>query len=279
LASSLDQVGPATKSVADAAYLLDLISGSDINDATSLDSTVGSYHSALDELDLKKLRIGLPEEYFGSGVDKKIAEMVRDIAKKIEGLGASVELVSLPTTPQALSVYYVLMPSEASSNLARYDGIRFGQQVKAETVLDTYLKTREAGFGDEPKRRILLGTYALSSGYYDAFYKRALAVRQLIKDDFEKAWQSCDLLIAPTTPTTAFKFGQAATPLQMYANDILTIPSNLAGNCALSLPIGLIEGLPVGLQIIGPHLSEEKVLQLAKKIEDIADFQSQRSKK
>ncbi len=189
--------------------------------------------------------------------------------KKLEDLGAAVEVMSLPTSEQALSVYYIILPSEASSNLARYDGIRYGARAQATSVLDTYLKSREAGLGAEPKRRIMLGTYALSAGYFDAYYKKAVQVQQLIRDDFDQAFKKFDLLISPTTPTTAFKFGARTSPLAMYMNDILTLPSNLAGNTAISIPIGLSNGLPVGLQVIGPHWSEGVVLQTAKQIENL----------
>lgn len=272
LASSLDQVGPVTKNVSDAAALLNIISGLDNSDATSLPAPVPDYLKNLDKLDLKKMRIGLPIEYFGSGVDAEILRQVKEVAKKLQQLGADVVEVSLPNSEQALSVYYVIMPSEASSNLARYDGIRFGKRHSGKDVLDIYLKTRAAGFGDEPKRRIVLGTYALSTGYYEAFYQQAVAARQAVRQDFDNVFKRVDLLIAPTTPTTAFKFGEMSSPLAMYMNDILTIPSNLAGNTAISIPIGLAAGLPVGLQIIGPHLAEEKLLQLAKKIEDIVEW-------
>lgn len=272
LASSLDQVGPVTKDVSDAAHLLSVIAGFDNQDATSLDEKVEDYTKDLDKLSLKGLKIGLPKEYFGSGVETQIKDAVITLSEKLSELGAKVDWVNLPTSEQALSVYYIVLPSEASSNLARYDGIRFGKRATATSVLETYLKSREEGFGAEPKRRIMLGTYALSAGYYDAYYKKAVEIQQLIREDFAKAWEKFDLLISPTTPTIAFPFGAKKSPLEMYMNDILTLPANLAGNTAISIPIGLVSNLPVGLQIIGPHLAEKKVLQLAKKVEDLAKF-------
>lgn len=273
LASSLDQVGPVTKNVTDSAHLLRVIAGYDPGDATSSTAGVPNYTTSLDTMDLKKIRIGLPKEYFGSGVDSAVKDAVLAVVKKLTGAGAKTDWASLPTSEQALSVYYIILPSEASSNLARYDGIRYGLRQTESSILDTYLSSRQAGFGEEPKRRIMLGTYALSAGYYDAYYKKANQVRQLIRDDFEKAWEKFDLLISPTTPTTAFKFGAKKTPLQMYMNDILTLPSNLAGSTAISIPISLVGGLPVGLQIIGPAFQEHQVLRLAKKIEDIVKFE------
>ncbi len=272
LASSLDQVGPVTKNVTDAAILLAVIAGADENDATSTQEKVANYSRDLDKLKIKGLKIGLPKEYFGSGVDEEIKEQVQAVAKKLEDLGAAVDWVSLPTSEQALSVYYIILPSEASSNLARYDGIRYGARAQATSALATYLKSREAGLGAEPKRRIMLGTYALSAGYFDAYYKKAVQVQQLIRDDFDQSFKKFDLLISPTTPTTAFKFGARTSPLAMYMNDILTLPSNLAGNTAISIPIGLSNGLPVGIQVIGPHWSEEVVLQTAKQIENLVKF-------
>lgn len=272
LASSLDQVGPVTKDVTDSAHLLGVIAGGDPGDATSSPTPVPNYTASLDTMDLKQIRIGLPKEYFGSGVDASVKEAVEAVARKLTTTGAKVDWVSLPTSEQALSVYYLILPSEASSNMARYDGIRYGQRRTQDSVLETYLTTRQAGLGEEPKRRIMLGTYALSAGYYDAYYKKATEVRQIIREDFDQAWSKFDLLISPTTPTTAFKFGAKKTPLQMYMNDILTLPANLAGNTAISIPVALDSGLPVGLQIIGPAFQEQKVLCLAKKIEDIVKF-------
>jgi aspartyl-tRNA(Asn)/glutamyl-tRNA(Gln) amidotransferase subunit A len=270
-ASSFDQVGPVTKNVLDSAYLFNIISGPDDNDATSLSYTQ-DYFSEIDMGELKGLKIGLPKEYFDEGIDRSIAEKVRWVAKHLESIGVEIVEVSLPHSGEALSVYYIIALSEASSNLARYDGIRFGPRAKSSSVVETYLKTRAEGFGAEPKRRIILGTYALSAGYADEFYKRAVAVRQLINQDFLEAFQKVDLLLGPTTPTTAFKFDSNATPLEMYMNDILTVPVNLSGIPALSIPIGLLGNLPVGLQIIGPRLGEKKIFQVAKKIEDMVGF-------
>lgn len=273
LASSLDQVGPVTKSVEDAARLLSVIAGFDENDATSLKEAVPTYEAGLRDLRIKGLKVGLPKEYFGQGVDQAVKDAVTTFAETLAEQGAKVDWVSLPTSEQALAVYYIILPSEASSNLARYDGVRFGKRHNAVSVLDLYLKTRSGYLGPEPKRRIMLGTYALSSGYYDDYYVKATKVQHLIRADFERVWQKFDLLVSPTSPTTAFKFGSTKTPLEMYMNDILTLPSNLAGNTSLSVPIGLVEGLPVGLQIIGPHLSEKKVLQLGRRVEEMAQFE------
>jgi aspartyl-tRNA(Asn)/glutamyl-tRNA(Gln) amidotransferase subunit A len=272
LASSLDTVGPVTKDVTDAARLLSVIAGFDPNDLTSLADPIEDYTKDLDKLNLKGLKIGLPKEYFGTGIATEVKDAVLAVAKKLSKLGAKVSWVSLPSSAQALSVYYIITPSEASSNLARYDGIRFGKRATGKDILEVYTKSRAQGLGDEPKRRTMLGTYSLSAGYYDAYYARANEVRDLVREDFAQAWQKVDLLLSPTAPSTAFPFGAKKTPLEMYLSDILTLPSNLAGNTAISVPIALSSGLPIGLQIIGPELAEKKVLQLAKTVEDLAQF-------
>ena len=263
-ASSLDQIGPITRSVEDAALALQSIAGYDEMDSTSAKVDVPDYNQALTG-DVKGLRIGVPKEYMGEGVDPKVKEAVLAALKVYESLGATWEEVSMPHTEYAVAAYYLLASSEASSNLARFDGVRYGVRAQdPDNLLDLYVRSRSEGFGQEVKRRIMLGTYALSSGYYDAFYLKAQKVRTLIKRDFDEAFQKYDVLMAPTAPTTAFKIGeQVDNPLQMYMNDILTIPVSLAGVPAISIPCGLAEGLPVGLQIIGKPFEESTVLRAA----------------
>jgi len=263
-ASSLDQIGPLTKNVEDSAYLLQAIAGHDPADSTSANVEIPDYLSALTG-DIKGLRVAIPKEYLGEGIDPKVRDAVQTALKVLEGLGAVVEEVSLPHSEYAVATYYLLASSEASSNLARFDGVRYG--VRAENpknLLDLYHTSRSEGFGPEVKRRIMLGTYALSSGYYDAYYLKAQKVRTLIKQDFDKVFENYDVVIGPTVPTTAFKVGsQVNDPMTMYLNDILTIPVNLAGVPAISIPCGLADGMPVGLQIIGKPLDESTVLRVA----------------
>ena len=263
-ASSLDQIGPLTRSVEDSALALQSIAGYDRMDSTSAQVDVPNYSQALTG-DVKGLRIGVPKEYMGEGVDPKVKEAVMAALSVYESLGATWEEVSLPHTEYAVAAYYLLASSEASSNLARFDGVRYGVRADhPDNLLDLYVRSRSEGFGQEVKRRIMLGTYALSSGYYDAFYLKAQKVRTLIKRDFDQAFEKFDLLIAPTAPTTAFKIGeQVDNPLQMYMNDILTIPVSLAGIPAISVPCGLEDGLPVGMQIIGKPFDESTVLRAA----------------
>lgn len=263
-ASSLDQIGPITRNVNDAALLLSAISGRDPRDTTSLDHSVPDYSENLGK-GIKGLRIGIPGEYFIEGIDPQVEKAVRAAIDTCEHLGAEIKEVSLPHTEYAIATYYIIATAEASSNLARFDGVRYGARVKAESPFDMYRNTRAEGFGMEVKRRIMLGTYVLSSGYYDAYYLRAQKVRTLIRKDFESAFRSCDVLLTPTTTTTAFKIGEKMDdPLQMYLNDIFTVPVNLAGICALSQPCGRDDqGLPIGLQWIGPALGEETILRAA----------------
>lgn len=263
-ASSLDQIGPLTKNVEDAAYVLQAIAGHDPQDSTSANVEIPDYIGALSG-DVKGLRIAVPKEYIGQGVDPKVKEAVMTALKTLEGLGAVWDEVSMPHTEYAVATYYLLASSEASSNLARFDGVRYGvRAADPDNLLDLYVKSRSQGFGPEVKRRIMLGTYALSSGYYDAYYLKAQKVRTLIKRDFDNVFQNYDVIIGPTAPTTAFKIGeQVGDPLTMYLNDILTIPVNLAGVPAISVPCGLADGLPVGLQIIGKALDEATVLRVA----------------
>jgi len=263
-ASSLDQIGPLTKSVEDAAYVLQAIAGHDPLDSTSARVDIPDYISALSG-DVKGLRIGVPKEYVGEGVAPQVREAVFAALRELERLGAEWEEISLPHTRYAVATYYLVASSEASSNLARFDGVRYGVRAdNPDNLIDLYRKSRSEGFGSEVKRRIMLGTYALSSGYYDAYYLKAQKVRTLIKRDFDKAFEKFDVIVGPTTPTTAFKIGeQVNDPLTMYLNDILTIPVNLAGIPAISVPCGLVDGLPVGLQIIGKAFDETTVLRVA----------------
>ena len=272
-ASSLDQIGPVTRTVKDNALLLEAIAGHDERDSTSADVEVPNFAAALTG-DIKGLRIGVPKEYFAEGVGEASVKAVKDALKVLEEKGAVCEEISLPHSKYALATYYLLASSEASSNLSRFDGIRYGYRTeKAGNLLDFYMNTRAEGFGDEVKRRIMLGTYALSSGYYDAYYKKAQKVRTLIKNDFDKAFENYDVIIGPTTPTPSFKIGEIIDdPLTMYANDILTIPINLAGVPAISIPCGFDNGLPLGMQIIGKYFDEETVYRVADVFEQATDF-------
>ncbi|MGC8938780.1 MAG: Asp-tRNA(Asn)/Glu-tRNA(Gln) amidotransferase subunit GatA [Thermodesulfovibrio sp.] len=263
-ASSLDQIGPITKCVADAAILMNVISGYDALDSTSVPIETPNFTEYLNK-DIKGFKIGIPKEYFIEGMDKEVEERVMDAIKHLESLGCIPVEISLPNTEYTVATYYLIATSEASSNLARYDGVKYGLRVEGSDLLDMYMKTRSRGFGSEVKRRIMLGTYSLSAGYYEAYYKKALQVRTLIKQDFEKAFEKVDFIITPTAPTPAFKIGEKIDdPLQMYLSDIFTISVNLAGLPAISIPCGFsINGLPVGLQIIGKPFDEAGILQLA----------------
>jgi len=272
-ASSLDQIGPITKNVKDSAILLSIISGHDPKDSTSAKLSVPDYASILGQ-DIKGIKIGIPKEFFAEGLNSQVEDAVKRSIKQLESLGALPVEISLPHTGYAVAVYYILATSEASSNLARYDGVKYGMRVEGKDLLDMYMKTREAGFGAEVKRRIILGTYALSSGYYDAYYKKAQQVRTLIKQDFDKAFEKVDAIITPTTPTPAFKIGEKSDdPLQMYLADIFTISVNLAGVPGISIPCGFTsENLPIGLQIIGKHFDEETILKVAYASEQSTDW-------
>ena len=276
-ASSLDQIGPLTKNVEDSAYVLQAISGYDAMDSTSANVEVPDFLSALTG-DVKGLRIAVPKEYIGEGVDASVKETVLAGLKVLEGLGATWEEVSLPHTEYAVASYYLLASSEASSNLARFDGVRYGVRAEnPDNLLDMYHRSRSEGFGSEVKRRIMLGTYALSSGYYDAYYLKAQKVRTLIKNDFDEVFKNYDVIIGPTAPTTAFKLGsQVDNPLTMYLNDILTIPVSLAGVPAISVPCGFADGLPVGMQIIGKAFDESTVLRVAHAFEQHTEYHKQR---
>lgn len=256
-ASSLDQIGPITKNTEDAQILFEAISGKDEKDSTSLKLETS------EDLNLKNLKIGLPKEYFSEGLDKEVEKKIKERVSELEEKGAKIEEISLPHSKYAIAAYYLIATSEASANLARFDGIRYGLSESGNDLLESYLKTKAKGFGSEVKRRVMLGTYALSAGYYDAFYLKAQKVRTLIKQDFEKAFQKVDFIITPTTPTTAFKLGEKTdSPLEMYLGDIYTVSVNLAGLPAVSVPVGSLDGMPVGMQIIGKFFEEKKILKL-----------------
>jgi aspartyl-tRNA(Asn)/glutamyl-tRNA(Gln) amidotransferase subunit A len=276
-ASSFDQIGPLTKNVKDSAIIMNAIAGHDKYDSTSADVPLPDFTSALGQ-DIKGMKIGVPSEFFVEGMEREVEASVKEAIKKIESLGAEPVEISMPHTGYAVAAYYILATSEASSNLARYDGVRYGLRAEGEDLIGMYMKTREEGFGAEVKRRIILGTYALSSGYYDAYYKKAQQVRTLIKQDFEKAFEKVDVIVTPTTPTTAFKAGEkTADPLQMYLSDIFTISVNLAGVPGISVPCGFTsEDLPVGLQIIGKHFDEESVLKIAYAYEQDTEWHKRR---
>lgn len=276
-ASSLDQIGPITKNVTDAAIMMNVIAGHDRLDSTSAPMDVPDYAAALGK-EIKGLRIGIPKEYFVEGMDKEVEATVRAAIQKLELLGATVVEVSLPHTEYAIATYYILATSEASSNLARYDGVKYGFRAEGKDLLEMYMKTRAEGFGAEVKRRIMLGTYALSSGYYEAYYKKGQQVRTLIKQDFENALKQVDVLVTPTSPSAAFRIGEKTTdPLQMYLSDIFTISINLAGVPGLSLPCGFTSaGLPVGLQMIGKHFDEETIFKVAYAYEQSTDWHVRR---
>ena len=273
-ASSLDQIGPMTKDVRDCSILLSVISGHDKLDSTSIDLEAADYEKSLG-MDIKGLKIGIPMEYFTEGIAPDVDKSLWSAVKELEKLGASCKEISLPHSEHAVAVYYLIAPAEASSNLARYDGVKYGHRASGtKGLMDMYTQTRSEGFGQEVKRRIMLGTYALSAGYYDAYYKKASQVRTLIKRDFDEAFKECDVLLTPTAPTPAFKIGEKTDdPLQMYLSDIFTIPANLAGIPGLSIPCGFSrEGLPIGLQLLGKHFDEGRLLQVAYAFEQHTDY-------
>lgn len=264
-ASSLDQGGPITKSVEDAAILMNSICGHDLKDSTSVDVSVPDYSACLKD-DLRGVRIGVPKEYFVEGIDGEVEHAVRIAIALVEDLGGDIVEISLPHTEYAVSAYYIIAPSEASSNLARYDGVRYGFRMsESKSLLDMYKESRAAGFGDEVKRRIMIGTYGLSAGYYDAYYLKAQRVRTLIREDFDRAFKGVDVIMTPTSPEAAFRLGEKSNdPLKMYLSDIFTIPCNLAGLPGISLPCGFTKsGLPIGLQILGRPFDEETILRVA----------------
>lgn len=269
MGSSVDVVGPLTNRVEDAAQVLDVMAGPDPRDATTINRSK-SYNDL--KSGIKGLKVGLIKEYIGEGVDTDVKKSVLGAADMLRANGATVEEVSLPSVDLALAVYYVLIPAEVSSNLARYDGIRYGHSSKdAKTLADIYRMSRDEGFGPEAKRRIMIGTYVLSSGYYDAYYKRAQKVRTLIIREFESAFEKYDLLFGPTAPTTAFKTGEKSDPLSMYLSDVNTVAVNLVGCCGISVPGGTIDGLPIGIQLIGPQKGELQLLGAATKLESLLE--------
>ncbi|HLB47197.1 MAG TPA: Asp-tRNA(Asn)/Glu-tRNA(Gln) amidotransferase subunit GatA [Anaerolineales bacterium] len=272
-ASSLDQIGVIARTADDAALLLEAIAGHDPNDGTSMPTPVPNYRSELSG-DLKGLRIGLPKEYFISGVQTEVSDAVRAAVKVLESLGAAVREVSLPNTDLALSTYYIIAPAEASANLARFDGVRYGPRADADSMWDEYRKTRGAGFGPEVKRRIMLGTYALSTGYYDAYYLQAQKVRTLIKGDFDTAFKDVDVIACPTSPHTAFKIGEKVNdPLAMYLEDVFTLPGSLAGIAGVSVNCGFDgNGLPIGLQLLSPAFTEERLLRVAHQYQQATEW-------
>ncbi|HEV3079513.1 MAG TPA: Asp-tRNA(Asn)/Glu-tRNA(Gln) amidotransferase subunit GatA [Gemmataceae bacterium] len=277
-ASSLDQVGPFARDVSGAALLLETIAGHDPRDSTSVDKPVPAYSKSVDQ-PVKPLTIGVPKEYFGRGLDAEVEQSVRAALKVYAQLGATINEVSLPNSPFAVAVYYLIATAEASSNLARYDGVHYGYRAKQfANLIDMYGRSRGEGFGAEVKRRIMLGTYALSSGYKDAYYVKALKVRRLIKEDFDRAFAECDVIMGPTSPTAAFKIGERIDdPLAMYLVDIYTISCNLAGLPGISIPCGFTRaGLPVGLQILAPPFEEVKLLRVARMHERATDWHTRR---
>ncbi len=272
-ASSLDQIGPMTRDVRDSALLLQAIAGHDPCDSTSANVEVPDYLAGL-EGGVAGLRVGVIQELIGEGIEPGVREVVERVARDLEGAGAEVGEVSLPHSRYGLPAYYIIAPAEVSSNLARFDGVRYGLRVPADGVHEMYRETREEGFGDEAKRRIMLGTYALSSGYYDAYYAQAQKVRTKIIEDLRAAFSRYDVLVAPTAPSTAFGIGEKIDdPLAMYAQDICAVPVNLAGIPAISVPGGLSKGLPVGVQIMSDHFTEPMLLRVARAVEEVADFE------
>jgi len=278
-ASSMDQAGPIAKNVKDCALMLEAIAGHDLADSTSANRAVPPYSASLSG-NINGLRLGIPKEYFVSGIQPEVEQSVRNAVRQLEKNGAFIEEISLPHTDYAVAIYYIVATAEASSNLARYDGMRYGRRVHGKDLAETYLLSRAEGFGPEVKRRIMLGTYALSAGYYDAYYLKAQKVRTLVKKDFDEAFKMCDAIITPTAPTTAFKIGaKTEDPLQMYLSDIYTISVNLAGLPALSLRCGFdSEGLPIGMQIVGKHFDESTIFSVAYAYEQSTEWHKRKPK-
>jgi aspartyl-tRNA(Asn)/glutamyl-tRNA(Gln) amidotransferase subunit A len=272
-ASSLDQAGVMARSAADAAFILDEMAGFDPRDSTSADVPAPDYVDALDD-DIRGLRIGLPKEYFGAGLDSRVAAVIQDAIKEYERLGARVCEISLPNSPLSVPVYYVVAPAECSSNLARFDGVRYGHRCEnPQDLEDLYKRSRAEGFGAEVQRRIMIGTYVLSAGYYDAYYLKAQKIRHLIAEDFKRAFEQVDVIMGPTSPTTAFPLGDKMDdPVAMYLNDIYTIATNLAGLPGMSIPVGPVDALPVGLQIIGNYFEEARLLNVAHRFQHVTHW-------
>jgi aspartyl-tRNA(Asn)/glutamyl-tRNA(Gln) amidotransferase subunit A len=278
-ASSLDQIGPLTKDVTDCALVMNAIAGFDNRDSTSVPQPVPDYTKSL-SADLKGLKLGVPKEYFVKGMQAEVEEALEEAIKKLEGLGAEVDRqATLPSTPHALAVYYIIAPSEASANLARYDGVKYGfSYQKASSMWEAMERTRQYGFGEEVKRRIMLGTYALSAGYYDAYYLKAQKVRTLIRREFDQAFAKYDALVTPTSPTIPFKLGEKLDdPVQMYLSDVCTLPINIAGVPGVSIPAGFAGGLPIGMQIIGKPFGEETILRVAYAYEQATEWHKRRA--
>ena len=276
-ASSLDQAGPITKSAEDAALMLNVMSGLDKKDSTSIDRPVEDFTASLNE-PLKGLRIGVPKQHFAEGLSAEVEQAVRDALAEYEKLGAKIKEVDLTNSHLSVSAYYVVAPAEASANLSRFDGVRYGYRCEDPVDLeDMYKRTRSEGFGEEVKRRIMVGTYALSAGFYDAYYRKAQKIRRLIKDDFDRAFKEVDVIIGPTSPHTAFKLGSKSDPVSMYLEDIYTIAVNLAGLPAASIPVGIANGLPIGMQIIGKYFDEAKILNVAHQFQQHTDWHKQKS--
>jgi aspartyl-tRNA(Asn)/glutamyl-tRNA(Gln) amidotransferase subunit A len=279
-ASSLDQIGPFTRDAYDAALVLQTIAGVDPNDSTSQPVEVPLYTRILERghQSLKGLKVGVPREFWGQGLQAGVEQAVRAAIDELQKLGADVEEVSLPHTHYAIATYYIIAPAEASSNLARYDGMKYGyRDPEAVYAIDSMLATRRYGFGPECKRRIMLGTYALSAGYYEAYYKKAQQVRTLIAQDYQQAFEKVDVIAGPTSPTTAFRIGEKVEdPLAMYLSDVYTVPANLAGICGISVPCGFSEGLPVGLQLLGKQFDEGTILRVAHAYQQTTDWHTRR---
>jgi len=275
-ASSLDQAGPMAKSAEDAAWLMNVMAGFDERDSTSVERDVPDYTATLND-SLEGLTIGLPKEYFGEGLDPNVAAAVEAAIKVYESLGATIKEITLPNTALAVPTYYVVAPAECSSNLSRMDGVRFGHRADdPKDLMDLYTRSRGEGFGEEVKRRIMIGTYALSAGYYDAYYLKAQQCRRLISDDFQQAFKEVDVIMGPTAPTPAFRFGEKIDdPVAMYLEDIYTINVNLAGLPGISIPAGFVDGLPTGLQIIGNYFDEAKLLNVAHRYQQETDWHQQ----
>lgn len=267
-ASSLDQIGPIGKNVSDVALAMNVISGYDEYDATVKNTEVPDYTKALNR-DIKGMKIGVPKEYFIDGIDENVRKIMMDSIEKLKKLGAEIKEISLPHSKYALPVYYVLAPAEASSNLARFDGVRYGYRAESKSINDLYIKSRSEGFGAEVKRRIMIGTYVLSAGFFDAYFKKAQKVRTLIKEDFDKAFESVDVIFTPVAPSAAFELNKEKTPLELYLEDIFTLSANLVGIPGLSVPAGLANGLPVGIQLLGKKFAEEDIIAVGNAFEKI----------
>ena len=277
-ASSLDQIGPITKDVTDCAHILNIIAGHDDMDSTCVNEAVPDYTKALVE-DVKGLKLGIPKEYFVDGIDPDVEKAIRDSIKKLEELGAEVVEISLPNTAHAISTYYLIAPAEAATNLERYDGVSYGERADGVDIVDMMTNTRSQYFGEEVKRRIMIGNYALSAGYYDAYYLKALKVRRLVKEDYDKAFEKVDVIVCPTAPSPAYKIGEKIdNPLEMYLQDVCTVPLNLAGLPGISVPCGFSsKGMPIGMQLIGKPLDEATLIRTAYTYEQSQDFHKSRA--